>query len=188
MQKEITKITLGKEQSEIFFRSFCVWKGIRAIFEYGVEPRKEDFRECTPDQYLAFEAQNGPLAPDEKLFGWFFPKRLSTTHEILIGTAADKDFILDGAKVIEECACKSGRIFNNYREKLRYVSALFYDSLSDGTPFERKKNVRLVVSDDSQSRPDHGGMRTGENSDPFRTLTAGIVAPIVRAGFSPPIR
>jgi hypothetical protein len=120
---------------------------LSAIFQLGFEPKEEYFYELTAEQYQQLGAQGEDITET-----WYMilpEESKHLTDEAVIVNERQKNDLLEAAKVIENYCNQSGKKFNDYEEKLEYVSSLLPPVFTKDSKFKRNR-LKLVVSRKSE--------------------------------------
>ena len=107
------------------------------IFEHGIKPREQDFKEFTAEQYAAIARSHHNVTEGQKLYSWIPPKHAYSSRVVLTATEEHKQWLLEAARNIDLHAESRGLSYDNYTDKLRFAASIFPPELSEGTPFAR---------------------------------------------------
>jgi hypothetical protein len=121
------------------------WEVLKAIFQFGYIPKKEEFYELTPAQYDRFYATAGKGdTRGEKIF-MFLPHDTQKYIELADGdvfimTESEMDYFFNKAEKIIDMYCKDSKTpLLTLEDKLSYIAQWVPDVIIEGTKYERKK-------------------------------------------------
>ncbi len=118
---------------ELFFNT---GPAISAIFQLGFEPKEEYFYELTNEQYEQLKADGEDITDT-----WYMilPKEYKhQTYEVITVNEQQKNSLLKAASVIENYCKDNDRLFNNYTDKLKYVSNLLPPVFTKDSKFKKR--------------------------------------------------
>ena len=117
---------------------------ISAIFQLGFELKEEYFYELTNEQYEQLRAEGEDITET-----WYMilPEECKyQTNEAIVVSEQEKNRLIKAAKIIENYCQKSDKVFNDYYDKLKYVSNLLPPVFTKDSKF-KKSHLKLVGSD-----------------------------------------
>jgi hypothetical protein len=101
---------------------FTVFPAVSVIFKLGFEPTETCFYELTAEQYE--EAWRQGQDRGMTLYMILSPQGKTQPGEVVVVSEAEKASLLKAAEVIEFYCNKSGKSFDDYGSKLRFVANL----------------------------------------------------------------
>ncbi|MDE7463376.1 MAG: hypothetical protein K2M88_09480 [Muribaculaceae bacterium] len=131
---------------DLFFMCFRMGPAMKMIFNVGYIPKKEDFKELTPQQYVAFrlkvpEAERRELE-NQRILAFLpdDPKVYSRVvkvygNDMVIVGSEEVDDIFKVCNIIDNYCKESKQVFENDTAKLIYMAKTLPPVFSEGTPF-----------------------------------------------------
>jgi hypothetical protein len=140
-----------------FIRPFTI---LKAIFELGYVPKKEEFYELTAEQYERYYATEGKHdSRDQKVF-MLLPHDAQKYNEIAsegvyVVTEYEISYFDSAERMIDDYCKDSDVPFNSFEDKLYYAAKYVPDFCVEGTKFEptrfvymnKKKKERKKMND-----------------------------------------
>lgn len=113
---------------------FTVFPAVSVIFKLGFEPTEACFYELTAEQYEAAWRQGQDRGV--RLYMVLSSQGKSPPGEVVVVSEAEKASLLKAAEVIELYCNKSGKSFDDYGSKLRFVANLLPAVFTNDTNFK----------------------------------------------------
>ena len=152
---------------DLWFLLFRMGPVMKMIFNIAYIPKREDFKELTPQQYTAFrlkvpESERKYL--DNQRILAFLPDdpqvysrvvKVYGNDLMIVGSEEVEDFY-KVRRIIDKYCEESKQIFENDTDKLVYMAKILPDAFSDGTPFVihtlnkkwKKKIITLKINNE----------------------------------------
>lgn len=128
-----------------FFRSAEV---LRAVFQLGYVPKKEEFYELTPEQYERYYETEGKNDVRDKKVFMLLPHDAQkyaeiASEDVFVVTEEEMSYFDNAEYLIDSYCKKSNTKFDSFEDKLYYVAKLLPDVFTQDTKFEKTKLVYL---------------------------------------------
>lgn len=114
---------------------FTVFPAVSVIFKLGFEPKEACFYELMAEQYE--EAWQQGHDRGVTLYMILSPQGKTQPGEVVVVSEAEKASLLKAAEVIELYCHKSGKVFDDYGSKLRFVANLLPPVFAKDTDFKQ---------------------------------------------------
>lgn len=125
-----------------------VGPALKFIFSIGYIPNENDFLELTDEQYAAYLKQYGEVTSKMYMFAPNDPHHALNEdyNEISCIDEYELQGFKEAAALIQKYCDKSGRIFQNTKEKLQYMASALPDVFSKGTPYEKYHHLSISIT------------------------------------------
>ncbi|MDQ5771020.1 hypothetical protein [Thiothrix subterranea] len=114
---------------------FTVFPAVSVVFKLGFEPTEACFYELTAEQYE--EAWRQGQDRGMTLYMVLSPQGKTQPGEVVVVSEAEKASLLKAAEVIELYCQKSGKVFDDYESKLRFVRNFLPPVFAKDTDFKQ---------------------------------------------------
>jgi hypothetical protein len=122
-------------------------EALRAVFQFGYIPKREEFYELTPEQYDKYYASAPNEPRDEKIF-MLLPHDMQKYNELAAGdvyvcTENELSYFDNIEVMLDRYCANSAKKFETLEDKLYYVAQFVPDVFTEDTKFSRHKLIYL---------------------------------------------